>query len=59
MLGNVDDGIRYHNSEQIVKIDRWIKSYLEIENIKHEDLSSLEINKRTEFIINKIVKPVD
>ena len=56
MLSNIDDGIRYHNREQIVKIDRWIKSYLEIENISHEDLSNLQINKRTEYIISSILK---
>ncbi len=56
LLGNVDDGIRYHNSEQIVKIDRWIKSYLEIENIKHEDLSKIDINDRLSFILNDIMK---
>lgn len=52
---DVNDGIRYHNNEEISKIDRWIKSYLELENIKHIDLSEVGINNRIEFIINKLV----
>lgn len=54
ILDNVDDGIRYQNTEQIQKIDRWIKSYLELENIKHFDLSEIVLKKRTDFVIRNI-----
>lgn len=56
MLKNTDDGIRYQNKEEIIKIDRWIKSYLELENITHEDLSNIELNDRVDYIINTITK---
>lgn len=51
-----EDGIRFHNSKEIKKLERWIKSYLEIENIKHTDLSEIDINNRVEFIIQNITK---
>jgi len=50
-----NDGIRYHNDDQIVKLDRWIKSYLELENIEHDDLSDVKINDRANVIIQKIL----
>lgn len=56
ILENTEDGIRYHNVEDIVKIDRWIKSYLELENIPHIDLSNIDINKRLDFILDIINK---
>jgi len=56
MLDNTEDGIRYQDKEQILKIDRWIKSYLELENIPHIDLSDIPLNKRTEYMINIITK---
>lgn len=52
---DINDGIRYHNNEEISKIDRWIKSYLELENIKHIDLSEVGINNRIKLIINKLI----
>ena len=55
ILDNIDDGIRYQNTEQIQKIDRWIKSYLELENIKHYDLSKIDLKKRTDFVIKNII----
>lgn len=51
---DVSDGIRYHNEEQITKIDRWIKSYLELENIGHIDLSDISRENRIEFILSII-----
>jgi len=54
MLDNTEDGIRYQDKEQILKIDRWIKSYLELENIPHIDLSDILLNKRTDFILKTI-----
>jgi nicotinamide riboside kinase len=51
---DVSDGIRYHNEEQIIKIDRWIKSYLELENIGHIDLSNISREDRIKFILSRI-----
>lgn len=51
ILDNTEDGIRYQDKEQILKIDRWIKSYLELENINHVDLSDVKLPSRTKFII--------
>jgi len=53
---NTDDGIRFHNSGEIKKLERWIKSYLEIENISHTDLSGVDINNRVDYIIKDITK---
>ena len=53
-LNNLDDGIRYQNKEEIIKIDRWIKSYLELENIPFIDLSLIDEKERVDYIINKI-----
>lgn len=50
-----EDGIRFHNSDEIKKLERWIKSYLEIENIKHSDLSEISLNNRVDFILNAII----
>jgi len=54
ILDNVDDGIRYQNVDQINKIDTWIKSYLELENINHFDLSKVDLKKRTDFVLKTI-----
>jgi nicotinamide riboside kinase len=54
IFNNVDDGIRYQDKEEIAKIDRWIKSYLELENIDHVDLSNMTPNERTSYIIKTI-----
>ena len=51
---NVDDGIRFHNKEQISKIDRWIKSYLEMENIYHVDLSRFNLSQRVDEVVKII-----
>jgi nicotinamide riboside kinase len=51
----IEDGIRFQNKEEIVKIDNWIKSYLQLENINHHDLSGLKLNDRTKYILDKIV----
>ena len=51
-----EDGIRFHNSDEIRKLERWIKSYLEIENIRHTDLSKININDRVKFIIQNLTK---
>jgi nicotinamide riboside kinase len=54
ILDNIEDGIRYQNSEQVIKIDRWIKSYLELENINFIDLSKIDMRKRTDFVLKNI-----
>ena len=51
---NSDDGIRYQNREEIRQIDRWIKNYLEIENINHTDLSNIGMKDRVDFILKEI-----
>lgn len=55
IIDNVEDGIRYQNVEQIIKLDKWIKSYLELENIKHIDLSSVGLKDRSKFVIDLIL----
>lgn len=51
---SVNDGIRYHDESQIQKLDRWIKSYLEMENIPHYDLGSIKMNDRVGHVIDMI-----
>jgi len=51
---NIDDGIRYQDREEIRQIDRWIKNYLEIENIPHIDLSNIDIKKRQDHVVKLI-----
>lgn len=41
---------------EINKIGVLIKSYLELENIKHEDLSDIDIDRRADYIIEYILK---
>lgn len=56
ILDNIDDGIRYQNKDQIIKLDRWMKSYLELENINHIDLSNINLKDRSKFVTNLILK---
>lgn len=49
-----NDGIRFHDKNQINKIDRWIRSYLEIENINFTDLSGSDISQRSNIIVSSI-----
>lgn len=53
---NTEDGIRYHSKDEIVKLGNWIKSYLELENISHIDLSDIKIEDRAEYIISDLKK---
>jgi len=55
ILKNTEDGIRFHNKDQIIKLDRWIKSYLEIENIDHIDLSNISIDNRKKFVVDHLL----
>lgn len=50
-----EDGIRFHNDAEIMKLSTWIKSYLEIENITHHDLTEIVLEKRIDFILDKIL----
>ena len=52
---DTNDGIRFHNQSEIEKLSRWIKSYLEIENVGHQDLSSVKLEDRVDFIISSIL----
>ena len=52
---DTNDGIRYHNDDDISRLDRWIKSYLELENIEHQDLSNISVNNRVDYIIKLIL----
>jgi nicotinamide riboside kinase len=52
---NPQDGIRYHNEEDIKNLDLWIKSYLEIENIPYIDLSKIDYTKRGDFVVKHII----
>ena len=55
MIDNVEDGIRYQDKKQILSLDRKIKSYLELENINHFDLSEIKLQDRTEYILEQII----
>jgi len=55
MLDNTNDGIRFHNKEEIIMIDKMIKSWLELENIPHTDLSNVKLKDRTDFILNILI----
>ena len=54
MLDNTNDGIRYQDKEEIMQIDRMIKSWLELENIPHIDLSHVKLKDRTDYILDLI-----
>jgi len=56
MQSDVEDGIRYQDLEEIKKIDRWIKSYLEMENITHIDLSNIDLKLRQDYVVKYITK---
>lgn len=55
ILDNVEDGIRYQDKNQILSLDRKIKSYLELENIKHYDLTDISLSKRADYILKTII----
>lgn len=49
-----EDGIRFHNSEEIKKLGVLIKSYLDTENIEYIDLSDIDINDRVNYILKTL-----
>jgi predicted ATPase len=50
-----NDGIRFHNRDEIVKLDRIIKSYLELEKIDYIDLSHIPIESRSKWITKDLL----
>jgi hypothetical protein len=53
--GDENDGIRYHNKEQILRLDGIIKNYLELEKIPYVDLSKIHISERDEWVVNDLI----
>lgn len=51
---DLDDGVRFHNVDQVKKLDVLIKSYLNLENIEYVDLSDIDIVERADYIINDL-----
>ena len=51
-----NDGIRYHDKEQIIKLDLIIKNYLELERIPYTDLSLIPINERDQWVLSDLTK---
>lgn len=57
--GDEDDGIRFHNRDEILRLDGIIKNYLELEKIPFVDLSSIDIAKRDQWVVNDLLKSRD
>ena len=53
---DTNDGIRFHQGDEIKRLGVLIKSYLEMENITHEDLTNVEMESRVSHIIKTILK---
>jgi nicotinamide riboside kinase len=53
---STDDGIRFHNAEEIQRLDSIIKSYFQLENIPFTDLSDIPLNERDQFVLNDLLK---
>lgn len=51
-----NDGIRYHDKEQIIKLDLIIKNYLELERIPYTDLSLIPMSERDQWVLNDLTK---
>jgi len=49
------DGIRYHNKSEIIKLDSIIKNYLELEKIDYIDLSPIPLNERDSYIMKDLL----
>jgi hypothetical protein len=50
-----NDGIRFHNKEEIIRLDSIIKNYLELERIPYVDLSVIPIENRTEWVLKDLL----
>jgi len=53
---DTNDGIRFHQEDEIKRLGVLIKSYLEMENITHEDLTNVDMESRVDHIIKSILK---
>lgn len=53
---DTNDGIRFHQGDEIKRLGVLIKSYLEMENITHQDLTTVDMKDRVEYIIKSILK---
>jgi nicotinamide riboside kinase len=53
---DTSDGIRFHQGDEIKRLGVLIKSYLEMENITHQDLTTVDMKDRVEHIIKSILK---
>lgn len=53
---DTNDGIRFHQGDEIKRLGVLIKSYLEMENITHEDLTNVDMESRVNHIIKTILK---
>jgi energy-coupling factor transporter ATP-binding protein EcfA2 len=51
-----NDGIRYHNKEEIMKLDGIIKNYLELERIPYVDLSGIPMQERDKWVLADLNK---
>jgi hypothetical protein len=51
-----NDGIRYHNKEEIIKLDGIIKNYLDLERIPYTDLSDIPMRERDQWVLNDLTK---
>ena len=51
-----NDGIRYHNKEEIIKLDLIIKNYLDLEKIQYTDLSNIPIRERDQWVLADLTK---
>ena len=53
---DTNDGIRFHQGDEIKRLGVLIKSYLEMENITHQDLTNVNMESRVDHIIKSILK---
>jgi hypothetical protein len=53
---DTNDGIRFHKGDEIKRLGVLIKSYLDMENINHEDLTNVDMESRVDYIIKTILK---
>lgn len=51
-----NDGIRFHNKAEILKLDSIIKNYLDLECIPYTDLSDVPLNERGNYVLNDLIK---
>lgn len=48
------DGVRYHEKEDSLKIDKMIKAFLDLEGVPYIDLSNIELSERRDFVLKHI-----